>query len=588
MAVMTPYVIRRHCIDLGILAVLLLCGVKYVLDVARQVPLIGHDETLYLTHGVNLLLTGPAAQDHSPLYVLWYYLLSMLQPQPVDLYYFNIQALGILLPLLTFVAARMLGGGRLIATALSLLLLISLGNLRTLPKVGHFVAMLSLLLLIVLLLLPQRWKLPVAGMGLFMLAFARPEFLYATILFVLITSVMLSLSREWRRLAWATLPVLLSGVSIAAVGSLPALSDGSRAIEAFGQHYAGHSSLHTNQGLHDWIHWEVVLQEDFGTVRSVPAAMLVNPSAVTAHIARNIQRLPQLTHRFVVKHSPLLFPNRWSFITIESWVLLALLAGVMIYKRKFLFPGLRARLRQHSVESAVVAVIAGIVLLICVIIYPREHYVWMAAPIVLVFVAATLPAVTLSPRVTRTMLLAMPLLVPVYTSLDYNDECAPLKMLLRLANDPDCPEGQIAGDPGRHAVYFRGSNLDYFDIWDTSDFSAAVRNESTLIIRYNTALASFLNSCVTESRGGRRISVYEGKSGKQNSAMPVPGDAAGHKREQPENGSNDAYVRLSDHEVHEYHRVRVSDREVLLIHPSIAHMPVIQRWIDSIRHCGHP
>jgi hypothetical protein len=390
---------HKHRTDLGILSILLLCGMKYVMDASRQVPLIGYDETVYLTRGVDLLLTGPAAQDNSPLYSLWYYLLGLLQPEPLDLYYFNMQVLGVLLPLLAFVAARMLGSGRLLAAALSILLLISLGNLRTLPKVGHFVAMLALLLIIVLSLLPRRWKLPFAGVGLFALAFARPEFMYATVLFVFIIVIMLVLRKEWHRLARATLPVLLLGVGFGAVGWLPSLSDGSRGIEAFGQHYAGHHALHGSGDLDDWIHWKEVLQEDFGGVHSVPATVLANPSAVAAHVTRNFERIPQQVWRFVVKHSPLLFPNKWSFITIESWMLLGLLLGVLLHKRRYLLPGLRESLRRNGVESAVVAVIAGIVLLICLLIYPREHYIWMAAPVVLVFFAATLPSFTLPPRV---------------------------------------------------------------------------------------------------------------------------------------------------------------------------------------------
>jgi hypothetical protein len=115
-----------------------------------------------------------------------------------------------------------------------------------------------------------------------------------------------------------------------------------------------------------------------------------------------------------------------------------------------------------------------------------------------------------------------------------------MNMLLRLANDPDCPEGRIAGDPGGYGVYFRGSNLDYIDIWNAADFEAAVHDESTLIIRYNVALASFLRDGVTEHWDEWLI------------------------------------------DEHAYHPRRISDREVLLIHPSIAQLPVIQRQLDSL------
>ena len=47
------------------------------------------DETIYLDHGIRMLLNGAVPADRSPLYQLWYWLLSLIVHDPVDLYYSN-------------------------------------------------------------------------------------------------------------------------------------------------------------------------------------------------------------------------------------------------------------------------------------------------------------------------------------------------------------------------------------------------------------------------------------------------------------------------------------------------------------------
>jgi hypothetical protein len=489
--------------DLVILVVLLLCAVKYTWDVPRQVMIVGYDETVYLTRGLDLLETGVPAQDNSPLYAPWYFALGLLQTDPAGLYYLNIRVLAILTVLLGFIAARLMGAGRFPAAAAAVFLLISFGNVRSLPKVAHFAALCALVLMILLLLVPKRWKLPLAGIGLVGLSFARPEFMYAAMLFFLGAVIVLMRRRQWSRLAVFALPLLLFAVVFGYYGRIPALSGSSRAIWAFGQHYAAHTPVPGENMLDRWNHWDEVVRRDFAGATSIPGAFAANPSAFTGHVLRNAGRLPGQFFEFIAKHSPLFFPNTRFFITLEAALLLVLLLAVLLRSPRRLGQRLMQLPREHTVESAMIASVLSVVLLVALVVFPREHYLWMAVPPAGVLLAAIVPSRPVNEKTGRVLLLSLLAVVPVFSNLDYDAGQDPFKVLLRLSRDPECPPGVILGDPSGAEVYFRGTNLTYTGVWYWTDFSAVLREQRPLIIWSNEILESIIN---------KRDSVSEGYS----------------------------------------------------------------------------
>lgn len=478
--------------DLVILVVLLLCAAKYTWDVPRQVMIVGFDETVYLTRGLDLLETGIPSQDMSPLYAPWYFALSLLQQDPVGLYYLNIRVLAILTVLLGFTAARLMSAGRFAATTAAVFLLVSFGNVRSLPKVTHFAALCTLVLIILLLLVPKRWKLPLAGMGLVGLSFARPEFIYAVMLFFFGVTVVLLLRRQWSRLVEFALPLLLFGLVFGYFGRIPAVSSGSRAIWAFGQHYAGNTPAPGERSTDRWKHWDKVVQHDFDGAKSIPGAFAANPAAFTGHVLRNAQRLPGQIFKFIVKHSTFFFPNTGFFITVEAVLLLLLLFAVLLRSPRQTWQRLIQLLHEHPVESGVIASVLSVVLIDALVIFPREHYLWMAVPPAAVLLAAVVPSRPVDEKTGRVLLLTLIVVVPVFSNIDYDERNDTFKALLRLSRDPECPEGIILGDPSNVEVYFRGSNLTYTGAWYWNDFSGILRDHRLLGVWSNELIETMM------------------------------------------------------------------------------------------------
>lgn len=75
--------------DWFLMAILLTAGLIYTSGLQSVMDVALYDESNYLSDGVNLVMRGfPAAQD-GPLYAAWYYLLSLVDANRIDLYFLN-------------------------------------------------------------------------------------------------------------------------------------------------------------------------------------------------------------------------------------------------------------------------------------------------------------------------------------------------------------------------------------------------------------------------------------------------------------------------------------------------------------------
>ncbi len=489
--------------DMIIVFVLVLCAVKFGWDAPRQVMLAGWDETIYMSWGMEFLEEGPPGQDNGPLYALWYFGLHLLQPDPVRLYYLNAVLLTALSVLLAFIAARLLGAGRFTSAAAALFLLLSLGNLRVIPKQAHFAAVGVLALLILLLLLPRRWRLPAGGFGLACLSFARPELIYAALLLSGVAAAVRLRRRKWKRLVSDLLPLLLFLALFGVLGKLPSLSGSSRAIWAFGQHYVIGDPARSARYLDSFMHWETVVQEDFAGAQSIPAAFVANPQAFLGHAARNLRRAPSMFFTHIAAHTPLLLPNTRRVIAIEAAVLLVLLAVALVVRPRATAARFAALFRAQGAVIAVILFVLSVVLITALVIFPREPYLWMATPPGAVLLAAILPSPHVGERAGRVLLLALPAVVPVFINLDYDAGRDQMKELIRLSGDSSIPAGTVVGDPCGAEVYLRGSRLRYIGVWNAGEFDRVLREQRPLLIWRLDVLESLIQ------RKGIALENYE-------------------------------------------------------------------------------
>src|SRR5215207_7444138 len=124
---------------------LLLAGLKFTYRLPSILDIDLSDEGAYLYRGVKLVQDGVPLAENAPLYSAWYYVLSLLQPDRIALYYLNYKALTVLPPILVFLLLRRYGLSTLASVIISGLFLISAANLPVLPKPSHFALIIILL-----------------------------------------------------------------------------------------------------------------------------------------------------------------------------------------------------------------------------------------------------------------------------------------------------------------------------------------------------------------------------------------------------------------------------------------------------------
>ena len=92
--------------DAFVILVLLAVGWKYTRGLESVLDIGLYDESNYLHSGHSLLDIGFPSPGAAPLYAVWYFLLSKLQSDRVELYYLNYRVLTILVPIALYLLFR--------------------------------------------------------------------------------------------------------------------------------------------------------------------------------------------------------------------------------------------------------------------------------------------------------------------------------------------------------------------------------------------------------------------------------------------------------------------------------------------------
>src|SRR5215213_3201108 len=124
--------------DLLIALFLLIAGLKFTFALENFWSLRLYDESAYLYAGVKLPALGLPSAEYAPLYALWYYALSLLQPDRIALYFLNYKVVTILPPILAFFLLRRYRVSLIVSVVISGVFLISNANLPVWPKPAHF------------------------------------------------------------------------------------------------------------------------------------------------------------------------------------------------------------------------------------------------------------------------------------------------------------------------------------------------------------------------------------------------------------------------------------------------------------------
>jgi hypothetical protein len=441
--------IRENFLDLMLCIFIALIGIFYTEQISLFIDIGLYDESSYLKYGLDFFEKIPPAEA-APLYAFWYKILSFINPDTVSLYYLNYRLMTIMPAIGLFVFFRVGGLHQFYALVASVWLLCMPGNFFIWPKVSHF----ALLVFFIgaAIAISQKdllQKISIFFITFLLIAYIRPEyFISAVILFLLLLFVLLKniLAKKLPpSLASAFLvPSIFFVVCLFGLGN--PMSSGDRSMLAFGQHFSLNQERVSQRSQNPWTNWENTVKTSFGDAQGVTSSFLANPSAFLWHATENLKNIPNnvaatflqtlpRSERGNIKYSQV-------FIAAAGLALLFVSYGLYLRRLKNANNG-RNFFRDGFIKSTeflllfIFLVPSAIAILI---IYPRQHHIflagWIALSYVVVHFVSAKPKYLVERKEILFLLLALVLLtlrqIPAQSELDRQPNLMTIRYLQQL------------------------------------------------------------------------------------------------------------------------------------------------------------
>lgn len=287
-----PKFLTRFYPDLIFIITLVACSILLTKNLINVLDIGLYDESDYLYYGVNLFNSNSKVDAQwSPIYLLWYFVLSIFQKDNILLYYLNYTVLSIVSSLSFYLFFRTVKINQVLSFYGSFIYLISIFNIPIWPKV-------STLTLVVLLIgfcfISKASSLILESAGYFilslLLSYLRPEFALTSIIIIalyLFTSIRKTiLTRQISKSLMVSSSFLIIFLMITLIFGNPL--EGGRSIIAFGQHFSVNYVQWSNADLDPWVDWEQIMEMNFGNANSVKSALFNNPLAFARHCFLNV------------------------------------------------------------------------------------------------------------------------------------------------------------------------------------------------------------------------------------------------------------------------------------------------------------
>jgi hypothetical protein len=367
--------VDQHKVDLVALAVLLIAAIKFVHDLESSIDIGLFDETSYLGRGTELIRLGlPQAQD-SPLYAIWYYILSLVQPDRVGLYFLNYKLMTILPPLLAYIVLRRNHVSARLSLVVSWFLLVFGGYAYIWPKVNHFTLSVILMTFIVASFGSKSHLVVslIVSLGALLASFVHPEFFITFVLSLALLTLLLIIDfKKLDKRSYIGLAVF--GLTTAAlIATLGVPLNNNRSLAAFGQHFATNWVGWNGSPLNPMTDWQQIVAMNFGSAKSIEEAFFNNPAAFFRHVGMNLRGVPRAIYQSEFA----------SFIPMDKFS--ELVAGLCLI---LLFVVYYSRARKNWPIHKKLLLLIGIFLIpeiiSVIVIYPREHYLLIPSFLALV------------------------------------------------------------------------------------------------------------------------------------------------------------------------------------------------------------
>lgn len=364
----------------------------------RVFDIILWDETSYLYQGLKLRPGSFGSFETSPGYSLFYFLLSKVIADPVDLYLCG----GIVITCLALIAVMVgtLAASRSRALALAVgAFLILTGYVFVWPRVTlAAIALIGAIVAVSANLRGAYTKLSFVTTGTYLLTFVRPEF--ALSFFILLASTILAGIRTFLRgeasprerlLARANLfgnGMLVPLVVLVVIFGFPPLSGQGRAYVAFAQHFVLRHLAEAGSNLDPWTNWERVIAEVFPNASSIGEAFVSSPRAFLGHLRSNCADLVSGVSNAILSGPANRLELHGSWASLAWLMIVASVFGAVLARvlRKRDQPR-RAERLALALDLFVIAALMIPVVFSVIVIYPRPHYILMLLVLLLVAMA---------------------------------------------------------------------------------------------------------------------------------------------------------------------------------------------------------
>jgi hypothetical protein len=267
---------------------------------------------------------------------------------------------------------------------ISILLLISFGNVYTLPKVSHFALIITLSIFIFVSPMGSfLWASFFASIGALLVSYVRPEYFLAYLLSLLLFILAVVLEYRKQKRLHLTGLTMYALISILLLGLLGLPLSGSKSIVAFGQHFSLNWVSWTGSDINPWTNWQKIVSQNFGPADSIWGAFANNPFVFLKHITYNIWGIIRNSSALVI---PTIFPKNILFMGIVALSLIGLCLAY-IYNIRNNFPIIRKNFIEHRIILVFIGLFLVPGLVSVVVIYPRRHYLLLIGLLTVVSMA---------------------------------------------------------------------------------------------------------------------------------------------------------------------------------------------------------
>jgi hypothetical protein len=392
----TNYLRWNAFTGVGILLIII-CGIRVTLHLNHYMDILFWDESLYMTRGTQMFHFIP--RDWGPTYSLWYKFLSLFVSDKVELYYFNFKLTTILLSISLFLLMLSCGVQRVLAFILSIFSLSTFINLPVWPHISHF----CIIVLIGGIIVAKHQKTLVSKFAimsyvLIVCAYARPELFLPFFIVLLLTYLFFLVNIKQTNKKEIILIISLTVITIIVFKFLKTPfnnGDSKRSIGVFLQHFGLNYSQWYPSKSPFWLDFFDVINKEFPDASlTLKGLYAKNPTLIKRHFLSNISFYFIQIGKIVISFFAPIFTKKmhWLCLMVSTMLLIVYFSFTKTSKNK------RHRffiiLKNNLFTVFVLCLFTFPSVLVCVYAYPRDHYLILQVPILMLFIALAISSIT--------------------------------------------------------------------------------------------------------------------------------------------------------------------------------------------------